>query len=143
MMKSWKLSIAVGSVLALGLLRAAADDGLDVSKLPPASSQTGVTYDKDIKPIFDKNCIECHGGQKPAHKLSLESLAGAMKPGKEGPYIVAGDLSKSPLLFAVAHVGDPDDFMPPPKNKKTHKDLLPLTKDQVGLIRAWIEQGAK
>jgi mono/diheme cytochrome c family protein len=142
MMKSWKLSIAVGSVLALGLLGAAADD-LDVSKLPPASSQTGVTYDKDIKPIFDNNCIQCHGGEKPAHKLSLETLANAMKPGKEGPYIVAGDLSKSPLLFAVAHVGDPDDFMPPPKNKKTHKDLLPLTKDQVGLIRAWIEQGAK
>jgi hypothetical protein len=40
----------------------------------------------------------------------------------------------------VAHAGHPDDFMPPPKNRA---NIGPLTKEQVALIRAWIDQGAK
>jgi hypothetical protein len=44
------------------------------------------------------------------------------------------------LVQNVAHVGDEDMWMPPPDNK----DKIPaLTKDQIGLIRAWIDQGAK
>jgi hypothetical protein len=41
------------------------------------------------------------------------------------------------LVLSVAQVGDPDGFMPKGKNAK------PLTAEQVGLIRAWIDQGAK
>ena len=42
------------------------------------------------------------------------------------------------LRLAVAHIGDaPDNFMPKGKNAKM------LTPDQIGLIRAWIDQGAK
>jgi hypothetical protein len=54
--------------------------------------------------------------------------------------VVPGNIGKSPLLADVAHLGDPDDFMPPPKNKG---HIAALTAEQVGLIRAWIEQGAK
>ena len=49
------------------------------------------------------------------------------------------DIAASPLLGDVAHLGDEDDFMPPLKKK----DIAPFTPEQVGLIRAWIEQGAK
>jgi uncharacterized membrane protein len=140
MIKNWRLSLAVCSALALGLCAVRADEDLDVSKLPPAASQSGVTYATDIKPILDKSCIKCHSGEKPKGKLNLTTLDGVLKGGKDGIVVVAGDVSKSPLVFAVAHVGDPDDFMPPPKNKA---NIGPLTKDQVALIRAWVEQGAK
>jgi hypothetical protein len=140
MKKTTTLFLAIASVLALTPLVARADDDLDPSKLPPASTKTGVTYDTDIKPIFDVSCIKCHKGDKPKAKLHLDSLDGILKGSKEGKVVVPGNLAKSPLVFAVAHVGDSDDFMPPPVAKSK---IEPLTADQVGLIRAWVEQGAK
>lgn len=110
---------------------------VDTSKLPPASSQKGVTYEKDIQPIFEKNCFKCHGPQKQKAKLRLDSLDSALKGGEEGPDIVAGNSAKSPLVINVAQIGDEDDYMPPPDKGKA------LSKDQIGLIRAWIDQGAK
>jgi cytochrome c5 len=137
------LTVAI-STLALTLLTASADEKKpDASKLPPASTATGVTYDKDIKPIFDKNCVKCHHGEKARAKLSLDSAAGAIKGGKEGPDIIVGKSGESGLVFAVAHVGDDDDFMPPTKKMKDGTTLTPLTPEQVGLIRAWIDQGCK
>jgi uncharacterized membrane protein len=137
------LSLAIASTLALTVLTASAEDQkLDASKLPPASDKSGVTYESDIKAIFEKSCVKCHSGEKAKSKLHLDSLAGAVKGGKQedGPDIVPGDSAKSHLVYNVAHVGDEDDFMPPPKNKA---NIQPLTKEQVGLIRAWIDQGAK
>ena len=134
-------SLALASTLALAVLTAsAADKKLDASKLPPASEKKGVTFDADIKPIFEKSCVKCHSGDKAKSKLHLDSAAGAVKGGKEGPDIIVGKSGESPLVYAVAHVGDEDDFMPPLKNKA---NIGPLTKEQVGLIRAWIDQGAK
>ena len=140
MKKSTTLFLAAAAFLALTPLVARADDDMDPSKLPPASTKTGVTYDTDIKPILDASCIKCHKGDKPRGKLSLDSLDGILKGGKDGKAIVPGNVAKSPLVFAVAHVGDSDDFMPPPVAKSK---INPLTADQVGLIRAWVEQGAK
>lgn len=77
---------------------------------------------------------------KPKGRLRVDSLEAVLKGGKDGVVVVAGDIAKSPLLGDVAHLGDPDEYMPPPKNKG---HIEPLTKEQVGLIRAWIEQGAK
>jgi hypothetical protein len=141
------ICLAITSALALSLYAATAQDGpmndapLDASKLPPASSQAGVTYDKDIKAILDKSCIKCHGADHQRGKLRLDSLDAAVKGGKHATDIVAGKSGESRLVFAVAHVGDDDrSFMPPPQ-EKSH--VPPLTKDQVGLIRAWIDQGAK
>ena len=113
---------------------------VDVSKLPPASSKQGVTYANDIKAIFDKSCIKCHGPEKPKAKLRLDSLAGALKGSENGKVIEPGKSADSILVHNVAHAGDEDDWMPPPDNKAK---IPPLTPEQVGLIRAWIDQGAK
>ena len=113
---------------------------VDVSKLPPASDKKDVTYAKDIKPMFDKSCINCHGPDKQKGKLRLDSLQAALKGGQDGKVIEPGDSAKSVLVHNVAHLGDEDDYMPPPDNKDK---IPPLTKEQIGLIRAWIDQGAK
>ena len=134
------LMLAAGASFALTVFTAsAADKKLDESKLPPASTAQGVTYDKDIKPIFEKSCVKCHSGDKAKGKLHLDSREGAIKGGKEGPDIIVGKSGQSPLVHNVARVGDEDDFMPPPKNKA---NIGPLTPAQIGLIRAWIDQGA-
>lgn len=112
---------------------------IDASKLPPASTRTGVTF-ADIKPIFEKSCVGCHGPEKAKGKLRLDTLAAALKGGEDGKVIEPGRSADSALVQNVAHLGDPDDFMPPPKNKG---NIAPLTPEQIGLIRAWIDQGAK
>ncbi len=113
---------------------------IDLSKLPPPAAKAGVSYAADIKPVFDQSCTKCHGVEKPKGKLRLDSLAGALKGGEDGKVILPGDSAHSMLVHNIARVGDPDDYMPPPKNKA---NISPLTAAQVGLIRAWIDQGAK
>ena len=129
--------VALGA-LALAISAPAAD--VDVSKLPPASTQKDVTYAKDIKPIFDKSCVKCHGAEKPKAKLRLDNLEGVLKGSADNKVIEPGNSAKSILVHNVAHLGEEDYWMPPPDNKDK---IPPLTKDQVGLIRAWIDQGAK
>lgn len=133
-----KTSFAISTAIAMATCAFAAD--VDTSKLPPASTKTGVTYATDIKPIFDASCIKCHGAQKPKAKLRLDSLGGILKGGEDGKVIEPGKSEKSMLVLNIAHLGDEDDFMPPPKNKLGVKKL---TDEQIGLVRAWIDQGAK
>jgi hypothetical protein len=109
---------------------------VDVSKLPPAATKTGLTFDKDIKPIFEKSCVKCHGAEKQKGKLRLDSLEASLKGGENGESIVKGNSAKSPLVHTIARL-DPDSAMPPDGKGD------PLTKEQIGVIRAWIDQGAK
>jgi mono/diheme cytochrome c family protein len=125
---------------ALAFTLTAAAKDVDVSKLPPASTQKDVTFAKDIKPIFEKACVKCHGAERPKAKLRLDNLEGALKGSADGKVIEPGDSAKSTLVHSVAQIGDQDYWMPPPDNKDK---IPPLTKEQVGLIRAWIDQGAK
>jgi mono/diheme cytochrome c family protein len=135
---NFKASFAVTTAIGIAASVFAAD--VDASKLPAAATKTGVTYATDIKPIFDATCIKCHGAQKPKAKLRLDSLEGILKGGEDGKVVEAGKSDKSMLVLNIAHVGDEDDFMPPPKNKL---GLKKLTDEQIGLVRAWIDQGAK
>jgi len=137
--------LGLSAFVAFALLNAKAAEKkaavkIDASKLPPAAAKQGVTYASDIKPIFDNSCIKCHGAQKQKGKLRLDSLEAVLKGGEVGKVVEPGSSATSVLIANVAHLGDEDDWMPPPDNK----DKIPaLTKDQIGLIRAWIDQGAK
>jgi uncharacterized membrane protein len=134
-MKIPSLIIATLAASFAGATGAIAQD----ASLPPSSAKTGVTFATDIKPIFDASCLKCHDSQKPkqAAKLSLDTLAGVLKGDRDGAVITVGNSAKSDLVLSVAHIGDPDSFMPKGKN------ATKLTDEQIGLIRAWIDQGAK
>jgi uncharacterized membrane protein len=134
-----KFTFTLAAPLAMALT-ASADDATP-GTLPPAATKQGVTYAGDIKPILDNSCVKCHSGDKPKGHLKLDSLDGVLKGGKDGKVIVAGDSAKSMLIQAVAHLSkDDDDWMPPLHNRA---NIGPLTPDQIGLLRAWIDQGAK
>jgi uncharacterized membrane protein len=129
-------------VLAATIGLAAAASAADATgQLPPASTKQGVTYATDIKPIFDNSCVKCHSGDKPKARLKLDSLESALKGSKDGKILTAGDSANSLIVKSVAHVtSDHDSWMPPAHNKA---NIGPLTPEQIGLIRAWIDQGAK
>jgi uncharacterized membrane protein len=120
--------------LALGAATALAAD-VDVSKLPAPAKQT-VSFAKDIKPVLEKSCIKCHGPEKQKGKLRLDSREAALKGSENGEVIIPGNSAKSILVHNVARL-DEDSAMPPEGKAD------PLTKEQVALFRAWIDQGAK
>lgn len=137
---------------------------VDWSKLPPAATATGVTFNKDIEPLFKASCVHCHSGDRPKAHLRLDSLEGVLKGAKHGPVVKAGDSADSVLVKAVSQL-DPEIAMPPKPHARRGgpgggpgaggpppggapprhfgPPPKPLTAEQVGLIRAWIDQGAK
>ena len=132
-LSTWLFTAGAGAL-------AAESAAVDVSKLPPPAARTGVTYTAHIKPIFDQSCVKCHGPEKPKARLRLDSLDGALKGGENGKAIKPGQSAQSPLVHSIARIGDPDYHMPPANNKA---GIKPLTKEEVALVRAWIDQGAK
>src|SRR5215831_12597600 len=114
-MKYLSILMAAGIVSA-GSLGLAAP--VDLSKLPPPSTQQGVTYDKDIHPMLEASCIRCHGAQRPKAGLRLDSREGVLKGSKDGKVVTPGNSQKSQLVIAVAQL-DPESAMPP--KPKAHK----------------------
>jgi len=99
--------------------------------LPPPASRH-VDFAKDIKPLFEASCVQCHAKGKDKGGFSLETKAALLKGGDNGPAAVVGKSGESLIVQMVAGV-DPDSVMP----KKGTK----WTGEQVGLLRAWIDQG--
>jgi mono/diheme cytochrome c family protein len=138
-MKNKFFAIALASSFSLAVFTTIAAEKVDTSKLPPASDKKDVTYEKDIKPIFEKNCFKCHGEEKQKGKLRLDSLAAVLKGGEEGEVVTKGKSAESSMVIAVARL-DEDTAMPPEKKDGT---VDAMSKENIGLIRAWIDQGAK
>jgi hypothetical protein len=112
----------------------------DISKLPPAAKKADLTYDKDIKPLLEKACIKCHGAEKPKSKYRVDSREAMIKGGEsEEAAIIPGKSEKSPLIHYVADLVEDMEMPPTEKRDKYPK----LTTEQIGILRAWIDQGAK
>jgi mono/diheme cytochrome c family protein len=92
-------------------------------------------YARQIHPIFDANCVACHGASKIQGGLRLDSYAFLIKGGKDGPVLVARNADKSVLLERVTLPAGDHHFMPA-------EGRPPLKPDQIAWIRAWIQQGA-
>src|SRR5262249_42816073 len=93
-----------------------------------------VDFAKDIQPIFEKNCYECHGAEKDKSGLRLHEKSAALKGGDNGKLLIPGD-SKNSLLIHVVEGTDPNIAKMPQKRD-------PLTTDQIKVLRTWIDEGA-
>lgn len=101
--------------------------------LPPAVDRA-VDFSKDVEPIFAAHCLPCHGAEKSRGGLRLDRRAAALAGGDGyAPDIVPGDSAASPLIRFVAGL-EPDMLMPPRGER--------LSAEAVGVLRAWIDQGA-
>ena len=97
-----------------------------------------VDFEREILPIFRRKCLACHNNTDAESDLVLETPQTVLKGGSEGPAVVAGKSAESLLLKAGAKQKEP--FMPPEDNDVGAK---PLTPKELGLIKLWIDQGAK
>ena len=93
-----------------------------------------VEFAKDILPILEARCFDCHGPDKQKAGLRLDRRASMIRGGDTGqPTIVPGNSSKSFLIEVL--VGSDPDLSMPPKG-------APLTDDQISLFKKWIDKGA-
>ena len=109
---------------------------IDASALP-AAAKTTIDFDREVKPIFEAACFRCHGPEKPKSRFRLDNRESALKGGENNSdNIVPGDSAKSKLIHYVARLVEDMEMPPPGKGE-------PLTPEQIGQLRAWIDQGAK
>jgi|SRR5213593_4603585 len=138
------VTILVG-ILTSALAVAAADKKPtdkkpDISKLPAPAAKTGLTWDKDIKGFIEASCGKCHGGDKPKSKYRVDTRENFIKGGEsDEKAVIPGKSAESPAVLYTA--GLVEDMEMPPTDKRDK--YAPLTKDQIALLRAWIDQGAK
>lgn len=121
-------SLGVFLVLALGVPGANGEP----SDLPPAVEQQ-IEFSRDIKPMLEARCVVCHGPSQQINGLRLDRKVEALKGGYSGPVILPGNSEQSKLIHLVSGIGE-KVFMPPVGPK--------LSRKEVGLLRAWIDQGA-
>ncbi|MDR3406719.1 MAG: DUF1553 domain-containing protein [Chthoniobacter sp.] len=99
-----------------------------------APAAENVDFARDVYPIFQRSCFECHGAEKHKGGLRLDDREAAFKGGDGGDTIVKGQPEKSELLNRVSLPKEDRDVMPNRGDK--------LTKQEVERIRAWIAAGA-
>ena len=102
-----------------------------------SKTTTPVDFARGIRPIFNKNCVGCHGGVKRAGKISFiyRDVVVAEDANDDKP-IHPGDPENSELIRRVT-TDNEDDRMPPADHAGR------LSEHDVGLLRDWIKQGAK
>jgi hypothetical protein len=93
-----------------------------------------IDFNTQVKPIFNKKCITCHGGVKREANFSLLFREDAMGTGESGKKaIVPHDPDHSELMHRIlSH--DPEERMPYKKD--------PLTKEEIEILKQWISEGA-
>jgi hypothetical protein len=90
------------------------------------TSAFAVDFVREVRPIFEKHCYECHGAEKQKNDYRLDIKAVALK------HIKPGKSSESQLFRFVS--GLEKDTPMPPKSK--------LSSAELETLRRWIDDGA-
>ena len=102
------------------------EDGVDDEGIPNIPDDQTISFANDIQPIFTDRCVGCHGGNTNPD-LRAGNSYNALTTGN---YVVAGNADGSKLY----------DKLP----GRNHFDVgFQLSVDDIALIKAWINQGAK
>ena len=123
---------------------------VDEARLPPAATGE-VGFARDILPLFERSCLRCHGPERPQSRYRLDQRTAALASGNRladwnerlppgAPplqNIIPGDSRRSPLVHYIARLPTDEDLHMPPAGKAAG-----LSAAEVGLVRAWIDQGA-
>src|SRR5579871_2580173 len=117
----FKLSVAGAALIFTGALAAQVPGKID--------------FARDVQPIFQASCVSCHGPSQQMAGFRIDQRRYAMpnRVGANGARIVPGDTGRSRVYQKVAGTGG--GLQMPPTGA--------LSDEQIGKIKAWIEQGAE
>ncbi len=111
--------LALNILLLVNLSSVAADD---------------VNFVRDVRPILQKHCYDCHGPTKQKSGLRLDIRASAFEGGDDwGPSLIAGHARKSPLIELITS-SDESSRMPP--------EAMPLSARDIDTLIKWVDEGA-
>ncbi len=116
---------AVTSLLCLTVFAVSLSAPSGFAANPPGPPR----FASHILPILRENCLQCHSGDSPQAELSLQTVDDILRGGKSGPAVVLRKPVESPLLTMVSSGAMP-------------MGGKPLGKQEIALIRNWIENGA-
>ena len=108
--------------------------GLAVGALCGAPAHA-VDYVREIKPLLTEHCSKCHGASQQKGDLRLDTAAGALKGGENGPAVKPGQGAGSLLIRTLRGTHDSIAQMPYKKP--------PLNDSQIALFARWIDEGAQ
>ncbi|PAW89552.1 MAG: hypothetical protein B9S33_02890 [Pedosphaera sp. Tous-C6FEB] len=92
-------------------------------------------FEREVRPILQARCFDCHGGDQAKNKLRLDTTVGILRGGESGEPLLVKGLSAESYLIKRVTSQNPKEVMPPKGQR--------LTAEQVGVLRAWIDAGAK
>lgn len=107
---------------------------LDPIVAPP--SEVGMSFTRDVAPIFDRVCVSCHGPDKQKGGLTMDTPEGLLLGGDTGDAFVPGDADASEIAFRMRLPIDDEDHMPPEEKPQP-------TEAEIDAIVRWIEDGAR
>lgn len=105
-----------------------------VTSAKPSQKSDSPSFAQDVLPILTAHCSPCHTGEGRSGGLSLVSFDALKGGGASGPVVVPGNADSSLLLSRILGKGG----LP-----RMPMGFKPLSQKEVGVIRGWIEQGAK
>jgi mono/diheme cytochrome c family protein len=99
---------------------------------PTPAAPTGISYEVNVRPIFEARCLDCHGTDGGWDAATYDAV---MTSGDHAPVITPGDPEASLLAQKLLGTHAEGDIMPPPP-------LRPLPEAQIAVILEWILAGA-
>ncbi|MCA8986564.1 MAG: hypothetical protein KDA78_02925 [Planctomycetaceae bacterium] len=100
----------------------------------PSVQADPIDYQTRIQPLLTKYCSGCHSADEPEAEFSTESFDSVLQGLKGRPAILPGDAGSSLMVHLLEGTAKP--VMPP-------EDEPAPTKDEITLIRQWIDEGAR
>ncbi|MBX7257276.1 MAG: hypothetical protein K1Y02_13010 [Candidatus Hydrogenedentes bacterium] len=92
-----------------------------------------VSYKKDVAPIFELHCVECHNPDKSKGDFDVTTVSTLLLPGKKaGPGVVPGKPDESSVV----------EYIRGAKRPQMPKGEAPISEQELHIIRMWIAAGA-
>src|SRR5262249_26300870 len=127
--------IAFGSLFAVSLpilLFTSVVTSQEAKKATPPTPEQVQFFESKVRPLLAENCFRCHGPKKQKGDLRLDSLAGMLQGGDQGPVLVPWHPEKSLVIKAIRYT-DAELKMPPSQK---------LSKVQIDDLALWVKMGA-
>ncbi len=93
-----------------------------------------VDFEKDVRPVLEARCYDCHGEDTQKNGLRLDTVVGILKGSDSGEPLFVRTSSADSLIVRMVTSEDPKHRMPPKGDR--------LATHEVDALRAWIDAGA-
>ncbi|MGH9338110.1 MAG: DUF1549 domain-containing protein [Acidobacteriota bacterium] len=92
-----------------------------------------IDYARQVQPILHRKCISCHNQDLKQAGLSLLTRAALLEGGQSGPAVIPGSSQESLLIQRITGA----------KMPRMPTGGEPLSGQEIAILSAWIDQGAK